>query len=149
MSEERYKQIKDSIELQNLVKTQLGIDDELLQEEIELLNAYEQLQQENKQLKLMLKSKPDNEITLQDDKGTKYTVIQTERIDMQEKLNKTIQELLSNWNKLKELIDIKLYNTEYLQKLCSYKIDEETHMILDIIKKEMQEIESGNSDDKD
>ncbi len=43
MSEERYKQIKDSVELQKLVRTQIGIDDELLQEEIELLNAYEQL----------------------------------------------------------------------------------------------------------
>lgn len=43
MNEERYKQIKDSIELQSLVKKQMGVEDELLQEEIELLKAYEQL----------------------------------------------------------------------------------------------------------
>ena len=43
MNEERYKQIKDSIELQSLVKEQLGVNDELLQEEIELLKAYEKL----------------------------------------------------------------------------------------------------------
>ena len=51
MNEERYKQIKDSIELQSLVKAQIGVEDELLQEEIELLKAYEKLQQENKILK--------------------------------------------------------------------------------------------------
>ncbi len=45
MSEERYKQIKDSIELQSLVKSQTGVEDELLQEEIELLNAYEKLKE--------------------------------------------------------------------------------------------------------
>lgn len=43
MTEERYKRIKDSIELQSLVKKQMGVEDELLQEEIELLKAYEQL----------------------------------------------------------------------------------------------------------
>ena len=51
MNEERYKQIKDSIELQSLVKAQIGVEDELLQEEIELLKAYEKLQQENQELK--------------------------------------------------------------------------------------------------
>lgn len=43
MSEERFKQIKDSIELQKIVKMQMGVDDELLQEEVELLKAYEKL----------------------------------------------------------------------------------------------------------
>lgn len=57
------------------------------------------------------------------------------------------KQIKDNWNKLKELIDIKLYNTEYLQKLCGYKIDDETHMILDIIKKEMQEIEGSDSNE--
>ena len=50
MTEERYKRIKDSIELQSLVKKQIGVEDELLQEEIELLKAYEKLQKENKKL---------------------------------------------------------------------------------------------------
>jgi hypothetical protein len=75
------------------------------------------LQKENKQLKDELKSKPDAQITLQDDKGNKFMVIQTERIDMQVELNKTIEKLFNNWNELKEYIDIKLYNVEYLQKL--------------------------------
>lgn len=43
MTEERYKQIKDSIELQSLVRKQMRVEDELLQEEIELLKAYEKL----------------------------------------------------------------------------------------------------------
>lgn len=51
MSEERFEQIKDSIKLQELVKTQIGVDDELLQEEIELLNAYEQLKDNWNKLK--------------------------------------------------------------------------------------------------
>ena len=46
MTEDRYKQIKDSIELQSLVQEQLGIDNDLLQEEIELLKAYEKLQKD-------------------------------------------------------------------------------------------------------
>ncbi len=51
MSEERYKQIKDSIELQILVKEQLAVDDELLQEELELLNVYEKLKDNWNKLK--------------------------------------------------------------------------------------------------
>lgn len=61
------------------------------------------LQQENKQLKDELKNKPDAQITLQDDKGNKFMIIQTERIDMQVELNKTIEKLFNNWNKLKEI----------------------------------------------
>lgn len=69
------------------------------------------LQKENKQLKEKLKSKPDTEITLTDSKGNIYTIIQSERIELQEKLNKSIQQLLKenkhlkdNWNELKEYI---------------------------------------------
>lgn len=53
-----------------------------------------------------------------------------------------INDVKDNWNKLKKTIDIKLYNTEYLQKLWGYKIDDEIHIILDIIKKEMKELEA-------
>lgn len=52
--------------------------------------------------------------------------------------------LKDNWNKLKEYIDIKLYNVEYLQKLCGCRIDDEIYMLLDIIKKEIQELEQGD-----
>lgn len=53
------------------------------------------------------------------------------------------RKLEDNWNKLKELIDVKLYNTEYLKKLCGCKIDDVNHLILKIIKNEMQELERG------
>lgn len=53
------------------------------------------------------------------------------------------KKLEDNWNKLKELIDVKLYNTEYLQKLCGCRIDDVNHLILKIIKNEMQELERG------
>lgn len=107
-------------------------------------NESVKIQEENKKLKDELKNKPDTQITLQDDKGNKFILIQTERIDIQVELNKTIEKLFNNWNKLKEYIDIKLYNVEYLQKLCGYRIDDEIHMILDIIKKKMQELEQGS-----
>ena len=67
--------------------------------------------------------------------------------DVQKAIKQLQQEnkqLKDNWNKLKEYIDIKLYNVEYLQNLCGCRIDDETHMILDIIKEEMQEIEQGS-----
>lgn len=110
--------------------------------------AIKSLLEENKQLKAELKNKPDTEITLRDDKGNEFLLIQTERIDAQEKLNKTNQRLLNNWDKLKEYIDIKLYNTEYLQRLCGCKIDDETHMILDIIKEEMRKLEQRSESDE-
>lgn len=56
MTEERYKQIKDSIELQSLVKKQIGVEDELLQEEIELLKAYEKLKDNWNKLREWLES---------------------------------------------------------------------------------------------
>lgn len=101
---------------------------------LDLDNA--ELKQENKQLKSILKSKPDTEITLQDDKGNKFVLIQSERIDMQEKLNKTIERLLNNWNELKKLLNQKYYNGE--------RID-----IKDILDK-MQKLEKeSNSNAKD
>lgn len=73
-----------------------------------------------------------------------------------ERMQKCIDELQQknkqskdNWNKLKEYIGIKLYNVEYLQKLCGCRIDDEIYIILDIIKKEMQELEQGDSNVKD
>lgn len=110
-------------------------------------NESVKIQEENQKLKDELKNKPDTQITLKDDKGNKFILIQTERIDMQVELNKTIEKLFNNWNKLKEYIDIKLYNVEYLQKLCGYRIDDEIHMILDIIKKKMQELEKSDSNE--
>lgn len=73
------------------------------------------LQQENQQLKIQISAREEEYRKLED-----------------------------NWNKLKEYIDIKLYNVEYLQKLCGYRIDDEIHMILDIIKKEMKELEGSD-----
>lgn len=100
---------------------------------------YWELQQENLSLKNELKSKPDTEITLQDDKGNKFTIIQTERIDMQEKLNKTIENLFNNWNKLKDFI-----SKEYYMYL---PLEASTKSITILIGK-MQELEQGNDNDK-
>ena len=64
--------------------------------------------------------------------------------NLNEEMAKENKQLKDNWDKLKEYIDIKLYNVEYLQKLCGCRIDDEIHMILDIIKKEMQELEGSD-----
>ncbi len=51
--------------------------------------------------------------------------------------------MIDNWNKLKEYISIKLYNTEYLQKLCGCGIDDFDHILLDAIREKMQKLEEG------
>lgn len=106
----------------------------------------EQLQQENKKLNgaiqtydILLKS------NIEENKQLKA---QTE--EYQKALDETMSEKIdtqNNWNKLKEYIDIKLYNMEYLQKLCGCRLDDEIHIILDIIKKEMKELEGSDSNE--
>lgn len=95
---------------------------------------------ENEQLKEELKYKPDTEITLQDDKGNKFALIQTERINAQKKLNKTIERLFNNWNKLNEWVnkqyDYYMNNEDYIGgRLCFTDI-----------KNKMQEIEQGSDE---
>lgn len=92
-NEEDIKQCKLALTKQNLTSLQSAF----------LMQYINNIEQENKQLKDELKSKPDAQITLQDDKGNKFMIIQTERIDMQVELNKTIEKLFNNWNKLKEI----------------------------------------------
>lgn len=60
-------------------------------------------------------------------------------------LSKENKQLKDNWNKLREIIDIKMYNMKYLLNLCGYKVDRDTLIILDIIKKEMKELEKSDS----
>ena len=64
-------------------------------------------------------------------------------------LQKENKQLKENWNELKDYISIKLYNTEYLQKLCGCRIDDIDHILLDVIREEMQEIEGSDSNVKD
>lgn len=59
-------------------------------------------------------------------------------------LKKENKQLKDNWNKLKQIIDVKMYNSEYLINLCGYKVDVDTLEILKIIKEEMQELEQGS-----
>ena len=63
--------------------------------------------------------------------------------DMIFELQDENQTLKDNWDKLKEYISIKLYNTEYLQKLCGCGIDDFDHILLDAIREEMQKLEEG------
>ena len=59
-------------------------------------------------------------------------------------LKKENKQLKNNWNELKDYISIKLHNTKYLQKLCGCKFDYIDHILLDVIREEMQELEQGN-----
>lgn len=95
-----YKYIKQLQQENKILKENAENNDKV----VDKVNWENQLlKKENKQLKDELKSKPDAQITLQDDKGNKFMLIQTERIDMQVELNKTIEKLFNNWNKLKEI----------------------------------------------
>ena len=107
------------------------------------------LKKENKQLKDELKSKPDVQITLQDDKGNKFMVIQTERIDMQVELNKTIEKLFNNWNKLKEYIkETKLKEFEKTYGKRYGKTFTQAEIILcNMILDKMQEIEGDDNNE--
>lgn len=87
-----------------------------------VLSEVERLQQENKQLK--------------------------EKLDYDLQWDFKYDKQVGNWNKLKEYISIKLYNTEYLQKLCGCRIDDIDHILLNAIRKEMQELEQGSDNDE-
>ena len=78
----------------------------------------EQLQQENEQLKIQISARE-----------TAYNNLE------------------NNWKELKEYISVKLYNTEYLQKLCGCRIDDINHILLDAIKEEIQELGGSDSDE--
>lgn len=75
------------------------------------------------------------------DKSSNYEVI--EYIGQLQQENKQLKD---NWNELKEYISIKLYNTEYLQKLCGCRIDDIDHILLDVIREEMQGLCKNNQD---
>ena len=66
-----------------------------------VLDYITNLQEENERLKKELFSKPDNEITLKTTDGQTMTIIQSERIDMQEKLNKSLEEMYKKYNDYK------------------------------------------------
>lgn len=114
MSEEAFNELIDGLEyVERLTEygrrnikyyvQKLQQENKILKENVENNDkTVDNINWENMLLKNELKNKPDTEITLQDDKGNKFMLIQTERIDMQEELNKTIQRLFNNWNKLKE-----------------------------------------------
>ena len=61
----------------------------------------EEKDKEIEKLKKELFSKPDNEITLKTTDGQTMTIIQSERIDMQEKLNKSLEEMYKKYNDYK------------------------------------------------
>jgi len=70
-----------------------------------VLDYITNLKQENERLKEELLSKPDNEITLTTKEGQELTIIQSKRIDMQETLNKSLEEMYKKLNDYKSRID--------------------------------------------
>lgn len=100
--------------------------------------------EENKQLKEQLLVSQTNEETFRLEMEDITKILGLDENTLFDDVKVCVKSLKDNWNKLKEYIDIKLYNTEYLQRLCGCKIDDETHMILDIIKEEMRKLEQGS-----
>lgn len=93
------------------------------------INYIEKLQQENRQLQKELEEYKN---------PIKYFKYANKNVVEENK------QLKDNWNKLKQIIDVKMYNSEYLINLCGYKVDVDTLEILKIIKEEMQELEQGS-----
>ena len=98
MTDERLKEIKDSIDFQLMIGTIKGHTLDVINEELELYNEVIRLRE-------TLINKPDTEWTLKTEDGQIMTIIQSERIDMQETLNKTITTLYERINKAIEYLE--------------------------------------------
>ena len=108
-------------------------------------NRFNAVTRDNKQLKEELKNKPDTEITLQDDKGNKFMLIQTERIDMQEELNKTIERLFNNWNKLRKYFNerIEVCDNRLSSPFCNFEKTTKERLIFSQCLEKLEELEQG------
>ena len=101
-AKEILENIKETIENNNIEDiTTIGYDT-YPERWLKLLNYITNLQKENEKLKNELKSKPDNEITLETKDGQIMTIIQSERIDMQEKLNKSLNNAIEKYQDYKQ-----------------------------------------------
>ena len=140
MTEERYKQIKDSIELQSLVKKQMGVEDELLQEEVELLKAYEKLQKENKQLKGIIK---ENTILVKDEYGD-YQECNINPLRMKQKYKKQVD----NWDKLKEYFNerIEVCDNRLSSPFCNFEKATKERLIFSQCLEKLEELEGSESE---
>lgn len=137
------------------LKEELGsnYDFKLYEMGISTLKEVEKLQQENNKLNgsiqtydILLKANAEENKILKENAENNDKVV--DKVNWENQLlKKQNKQLKDNWNNLKEYIDIKLYNMEYLQKLCGCRLDDEIHIILDIIKKEMKELEGSDSNE--
>lgn len=102
-----------------------------------LLNYITNLQKEKEKLKHELKSKPDNEITLETKDGQIMTIIQSERIDMQEKLNKSLNNAIEKYLDYKQrnekAIEYIENHTENIDRGRYYEDYVETYDLLNIL----------------
>lgn len=139
MTEERYKRIKDSIELQSLARKQMGVEDELLQEEVELLKAYEKLQKENKQLKGIIK---ENTILVKDEYGD-YQECNINPLRMKQKYKKQVD----NWDKLKEYFNerIEVCDNRLSSPFCNFEKATKERLIFSQCLEKLEELEGSDS----
>lgn len=70
-----------------------------------LLEYIEEKDKEIERLNKELLSKPDTKLTLETEDGQKLSIIQSERIDMQEELNKSIERLNNIINEVKDYVN--------------------------------------------
>ena len=91
----------------------------------ELYDYITNLQQENERLNDVLVHKPDEKIILKTNDGQELFFIQSERIDMQEELNKANMQLMTQLEDYKSRIDkaIKYIQDENNQNdCCGYEV---------------------------
>lgn len=99
--------------------------------------AYKELQQENEMLKLeierlndVLVHKPDEKITLKTNDGQELFIIQSERIDMQEELNKANMELMIKLEYYKSRNEKTIENIDLVIELIKQQPTEDDSWIL-------------------
>ena len=110
----------------------------------QLLDYITNLQQENERLKIELASKPDIEWELETKDGQKFTIIQSKRIDMQETLNKSLEEMCKQKEDYKSRIEKAI---EYIE-LWHYRNDYRVNSFTTGCKNELLNILQGVGKDE-
>lgn len=128
---EEIKHFKSLLRQGSLRHMNILLDDKFQKELQTIIEDYEKLQQETEKLKKQYCERTDCGGRIGNSKKV-------------EELQNENKQMKDNWNKLKEYISIKLYNTEYLQKLCGCRIDDIDHILLDAIREEIQGLEQGS-----
>ena len=134
MSEERLKEIKDSIDFQKKIVESVGVYDEIFQEEMELYNEVVRLKQENKELTRLVANKVVADYDYDSILKKQLNEERLKYISLEESKN----EIENTINDFEKWLDEEL-NITYRD--CGHK-----HNILQEVMNKLQELKGINND---